>query len=266
MHTALKKLGQLQAEIHSQEGGELPDEYQSTLMFCETSGLIKIKFYGDPAGESDALNRLLRVVVDSDVSPYVKSLEFSGPDKGANGTRAWGFGAVVESDAVFTNLTSFLVEGTLPEHHNRSIISGDFYEEGGMIAGLLGKMPSLLSLGVPSAPDHNFFRTEAHPLNTLVVQAGYDTQDFILNLGRAACFPGLRRLDFTDYQETYAEDYESGRTPFGHYKELFLSPSLDEMRLVVLRNPRLSREEAEELKSLKKGVQLMLIRTTSEYV
>lgn len=105
-----------------------------------------------------------------------------------------------------------------------------------------------------------------HPLNILIVQAGYDTQNFILNLSKSSCFPGLRDLDFTDYQETYMGNYESSCTPINHYQELFLSQSLPEMRMVVLRNPLCSREEINKLKSLRKDIRIMLVRTLSEYV
>lgn len=266
MNAAFNKLHHLQGEIHSPSNAKLPDEYQDTLMFCEIAGLIKIDFYGDLFDESEALNRLLQTIIQSDVSPFIKSIRFSAPDEGANGTRTWDFSIIVNSKASFPNLTNFYVEGTQPEHHNRSVISGDFYEEDGMIAGLIRKMPSLLSLSVPSAPNQDFFRIASHPLRYLAVQAGYDTQDFILHLSKSLCFPDLRHLDFTDYQETYADDYEANCTPFSHYKELFLSPAFDRMRMVVIRNPLCSPAEIAELKSARKDVQLMLIKTSSDYI
>lgn len=235
-------------------------------MFCEMAGLIKIDFYGNPLGESGAYDSLLQTIIHSDVSPFIKSIRLSAPDEGANGTRAWDFSTVVNSAAAFPNLTTFYVEGTQPEHHNRSVISGDFYEEGGMIAGLIRKMPNLLSLGVPSAPDQDFFRIATHPLRHLMVQAGYDTQNFILHLSQSPCFPDLSYFDFTDFQETYLDDYEANCTPFSHYKELFTSQAFDRMRMVVLRNPLCSEAEITELKSLRQDVQLMLIRTSSAYI
>jgi len=266
MNTAFNKLHHLQDELHSHSNAELPDEYQDTLMFCEMAGLIKIDFYGDPFGESEAFNRVLQTIIHSDVSPFIKSIRFSAPDEGANGTRTWDFSIIVSSEAIFPNLTSFYVEGTQPEHHNRSVISGDFYEEDGMIAGLIRKMPNLLSLSVPSAPNQDFFRIAPHPLRHLVVQAGYDTQNFILHLSKSTCFPNLHHLDFTDYQETYLDDYEANCTPFSHYKELFFSSAFDQMRMVIIRNPLCSPAEIAELKSLRKEVQLMLIKTSSDYV
>lgn len=266
MNRAFNKLSKVQEEIHSNSSGNLHDEYRSMLMFCDMSGLIKIKFYCDLMGEFDALNSFLQILVDSDVSPYIKSVEFSGPDEGANGTKPWNFGAIVNSDALFPSLTSFLVESTQPQDHNCSIVSGNFYEENGMIAELIRKMPNLLSLSVPSAPNQKFFHMKQHHLNILTVQAGYDTQDFIFNLSKSSCFPKLRHLDFTDFQETYIDDYESHCTPHSHYKELFLSSGLPELRSVVLRNPLCSREEIKELKALRKDVSIKLIRTSNEYL
>lgn len=266
MDPAFNKLHQLQTDIHSQGNAELPDECQDILMFCEMAGLIKIDFSGNPAGESEAFNRLLQTIIHSDVSPLIKSIRLSAPDEGANGTRTWDFSSIVDSAAVFPNLTSFYVEGTQPEHHNRSVISGNFYEEDGMVARLIRKMPHLLSLSIPSAPDQDFFRMAPHPLRRLVVQAGYDTQNFILNLSQSSCFPDLYHLDFTDYQETYVADYVANCTPFSHYRELFLSPVFDYLRMVIIRNPLCSQAEISELKFLRKDVQIMLIRTSSDYI
>ena len=265
MNTAFNKLHHLQNETHSHSNAELPDEYQDTLMFCEMAGLIKIDFYGDPSGESEAFNRLLQTIIDSDVSSFIKSIRFSAPDEGANGTRAWDFRIIVNSESAFPNLTSFYVEGTQPEHHNRSVISGDFYEEAGMMAKLIRKMPNLLSLSVPSAPNQDFFQMAPHPLRYLAVQAAYDTQNFILNLSKSSCFPNLHYLNFTDFQETYLDNYAVNCTPVSHYKELFLSAAFNQVRMMVIRNSLCSPADIAELKALREGVQLMIIKTSSDY-
>src|ERR1043165_4764398 len=124
---------------------------------------------------------------------------------GANGTRNWDFTPLVESSAVFPQPTSFFIEPSAPEHHNQTIIAKD-YDEDGMIARLLTRFPRIESLTTPSAPNASFFEIGIRPLVYLRVDAGYDTQNFILNLSKSSCFPSLRLLDYGDYNERYMED------------------------------------------------------------
>jgi hypothetical protein len=53
-------------------------------------------------------------------------------------------------------MISFRVAWQRPGDHNHPVL-GCGYEEGGMIARLLDRMPNLEELTVPSAPDASFF-------------------------------------------------------------------------------------------------------------
>ena len=233
-------------------------------MFCEVRGLIKIYFHGSPFEAS--FERLLETIAEREVSPYIKAAKFSGPDEGSNGTRHWNFNLLLGDSVMFRNLMSFEVEGTQPQHHNRSIISGNYYEEGGMIAQLIKKMPNLSVLSVPSAPNHEFFNMASHPLRHLIVQTGYDTQRFLYNIGRSSCFNRLHILDFSDFQETYIQDCEEHCTPFSEYQDLFLSSNLANLKIIILRNSNCSDEQIATLKSLRKDTLFILIKSTSKYV
>ena len=107
-------------------------------------------------------------------------------------------------------------------------------------------MPKLRSLTVPSAPDKSFFEIGPLKLTELIVQAGYDRQNFIENLAESNNFPDLRFLDYSDYR--YVFSHMAGtETPFESYKKLFLSPLFQQehlhvfwLRDSILTNPQLS--------------------------
>src|SRR5262249_45937067 len=158
----------------------------------------------DPFG--GAYQEALAAVVSPEVSPVIRSLTFRGPDEGSNGTRNWDLSPLTEGEAVFPQLRSVSIEQTKPADHNRTIVASD-YAEDGALARLLAKAPGLESLVTPSAPNPEFFQVGERPLTFLSVDAGYDHQDFIRGLARSSCFPGLRSLEFGEYNETYMDDY-----------------------------------------------------------
>lgn len=261
MDQAVIKLYELQSEINSQTGSDCLDE--ENLMFCEVGGLIKVNFYGMPWEES--FHKVIAVLSESEVAEKIQSLSFDSPDEGANGTNNFDFSGLAESSAVFPRLKSFSVRLTHPEHHNGTII-GRIYEEGGMIARLIKKMPNLLSLQIPSAPNEEFFELNSHPLEHLTMQSGFDTQDFILNLSNSTCFNNLRYFDFTDFQETYIEGWESQTTPFETFERFVKSKAFDPVKLMILRNLTYSDEQMRHLRSIRKSTVFKLIRTESNYI
>jgi hypothetical protein len=261
MNPALIKLYKLQSEINSQDSNHWL--YEENLMFCTIGGLIRVNFFGEPW--EDSFHRVLKVLQETDIAERIQSLSFNSPDEGANGTNNFDFSILTESDVIFPELRNFAVRLTEPEHHNRTIIAR-IYEEEGMIAKLLKKMPKLLSLQVPSAPNEEFFELNLHPLEYLVMQVGYETQNFILNLSNSDCFKNLWHLDFTDYQETYAEGWEDECTSFEHFERLFNSKAFDPVKAMILRNLTYSDEQIKKLKSIRKNTFLNLIRTESNYI
>lgn len=84
-------------------------------------------------------------------------------------------------------------------HENITIVTyGDYYSDNGAGGKILNKMPRLTSLTLPSAPATSFFERNAHPLEHLSLQAGFEHQQFIRNLAEAKCFPALKHFEWTD--------------------------------------------------------------------
>lgn len=259
MNEAIDKLLKLQTELHSQKRGGV---YEETLMFCQKNDFVHLYFFGMPNEES--FDEVLKLLT-TDIAEKVKSLEFDSPDEGANGTNNFDFSILAESDRQFPNLQKFAVKLTEPEDHNRTIIAQS-YDEQGIIAKLIKKMPRLLSLQIPSAPDEDFFDLNSHSLEYLKLQVGYDTQNFIHNLSNSMCFPNLRNFDFTDFQETYSEGWQDSCTPLEDFKKFFSSPAFSPVKEMILRNVTYTSEQIKELKTFTKGTSFKFVRTESDYV
>lgn len=258
MNAALEQMSELQQAISGRNEQEWDDESCEKLLFCPIAGLLHVEFYGSPFDES--FEDFIQTVCRPSVATHIRSIVFRGPDEGANGTRNWDFKPLLDSNVIFPNLKSLVVEPTLPEHHNHTIIASS-YEEEGQIAQLLAKAPALESLTVPSAPDETFFNVGSYPLKNLRVEAGYDTQNFILNFSQSHCFTQLRVLDFGDYNQRDMEDYPAGCTLSEHFEQLFRSEAFSSIVRFVLRNSILSAEQLVELQKLKKECQFMVIQT-----
>jgi hypothetical protein len=264
MNTALQHLLELQQDIAARNEPEWDDDVCEKLLLSPIDGLVHVEFYGSPFDES--FDEFTRVLGSPDVARHVRSLVFRGPDEGANGTRKWDFSSLIQSETLFPNLRSFVVEPTLPEHHNHTIIARE-YEEEGQIARLVAKMPLLTSLTVPSAPGGTFFDIALPSLHTLRVEAGYDTQNFILNFSQASGFKHLRHLDFGDYNQRYMDDYPAGYTPFEHFEALFRSSTFSGpgsfLGAFTLRNSILTPEQLSTLHHLRKDCQFRVIQAPS---
>ena len=254
---------ELQERISARADIDLGDEGLEKLYLCEVAGQVHLEFYGSPFEESFA--ELQPVLCEPEVGASLRSLAVRGPDEGANGTRNWDFTPLLEGGASFPALTTFWVEPTDPVHHNRTILARD-YDEDGMIAGLLSRMPRLETLTVPSAPDARFFEREEHPLSSLRVDVGYDTQDFLAHFATSRCFPALRVLEYGDFSEFFLDEYAAQCTPYDQYEALFRSPAFAPVRRLVLRNPNLTAEQLKELKALRADLQMYVIHARANYV
>jgi hypothetical protein len=232
------------------------DEEGDQISFVEIGGLVQLEYYGFAFDESFA--ELVQVLCNPQVAASLQTLTLSSPDEGANGTFYWDFTELNRSLVMFSNLTTFFVEPYQAGWHNHPVIARSLEEEG-MIGRLLAQMPNLRELTVPNAPDASFFQVGHRPLTALRVETGYDHQNFILNFRRSSCFPSLRTLDFGDFNEQYINNYREYRTPFEHYRELFLSKAFSEIQEFVLRHAELSRSQVEELQGLRKDLIFRLI-------
>ncbi len=248
---------------------------QTQLMYFRDQNDFLVEFYGagyddDPQSNSDDwdpdLNAAYIAVLDTlsrpEISGRLKSLVFRGPDEGANGIRNWDFSRLVYSEAEFSKLARFFVEGTSPDAHNHACISAskNVYDEEGMIAGLVEKMPQLQHLTVPTAPDSTFFQKDLKCLRFLRVEAGLGTQNFIKNLSTSESLPALRAFDFTDFCMQWSdEEVRAESTPFYDYLALIESEAFDQVGHFTLRNAQLSDAQFFDLQELRPMLQFKKI-------
>jgi hypothetical protein len=263
MHNALRLLADLHDRLARGAEEGMPADTVNRLCVTPVADELHIDYYGTPFDEP--LQDVLAAVITSDVSAVLASLTLRGPDEGANGTRNWDLSILAESDVVFPKLREVSIEQTKPADHNRPVVAAD-YDEEGVLGRLLAQAPALESLVTPSAPNASFFQAGQRPLKYLNVDAGYDTQGFIGNLARSSCFRGLRCVEFGEYNETYMEDYAGQCTPISDYQELFSSESFKQVRRFVWRNPVCSAAEIASLKALRPDLQLLIVRTSAEYL
>jgi hypothetical protein len=255
MTDAVEMLRELQNKI--------VDRDRERLIFAEVKGLLHIEFYGQPWG--NLFSEFVNLICHPHIASNIGALIFRSPDEGANGTNNWDFSEFTDSKALFPNITTFFVEPYQPEWHNQPIIA-QIIEEEGAIAKLLAKMPNLISLTVPNAPDASFFEVGIRPLSYLRVESGYDRQNFIQNLSRSLCFPNLEFFDFGDYNEQYIDNYQENCTPFEDYVDLFKSKAFEKVAIFVLRNPLLSQSQLQKLKNLRQRLTFRLIKSYGDYV
>lgn len=239
---------------------------ENHLLMSEIDGLLRVDFYASPF--ETYFDDLLTVLCEPEIANRLQTLRFHSPDEGANGTRHWSFGRLVNSDADFPALTHLSIDPYDGFGHNHPIVCDKpiTYDEHGVLAKWLTKAPNLKFLAAPSAPNGDFFKREKSALEILSIQAGYDTQQFILNFAASDCFPNLRSFEYCDYDETYAKDYPQRYTPLEHFQRLFQSPAFDQMRSFVWRNPIFSSDELTQLKALRPQLALKTVRIRSEWV
>lgn len=257
-----EQLELLRQRIASRNDSDAPSNYLQRVTITQTGEVFNIDFHGDSFDES--YEDLLCTLAIPDVAPFLRSLILRGPDEGANGTHNWDLEPLLATNATFTQLESFSVQLTQPADHNRSIIA-TVYEEDGILARLLAKSPRMKELTVPSAPSASFFDVDQRPIRFLSVDAGYDTQAFISNLAKSSCFPALQCLEWGEYHETYMDDYLANCTPKEHYRELFRSNAFAPVTRFVWRNPVCDEEYIKELKAMKPGLQLLVVRHSGDY-
>lgn len=241
---------------------DLPSDFVQRMSVTKIGGLCDIDFYGNPFDET--YSRMASAIVQPEIAGVIRSLSLRGPDEGANGTRNWDLEPFTLGGG-FPNLESLAIQLSQPSDHNRSIIGRDF-DEDGVVARLAKAMPKLRSLTIPSAPNSDFFRLGVTRIATLSVDAGYTHQDFIRNLAWTSSFPSLVSLEWGEYNETYLEHFEQNCTPNDAMALLFRTINLPGLRRLVLRNPLLSNDAIAVLKRQRADLQVLVVRTSSNYV
>jgi hypothetical protein len=173
---------------------------------------------------------------------------------------------LLDADVTFPILRSLVVRPTEPDHHNASLIvhEGTIMDEGGDIARLVAKMPYLTELTVPNAPDESFFVQALPYLKSLRIGGNYNTQHFIANLARAGNLPSLTSLDFTESTElqmTWRKERDDEYvTSTAAYTALLESSVGAQLKVLCLRNTRLSLAELQALQAIRPALQFMVIQ------
>lgn len=246
-------------------------EFSPYVSFSKVGDLFALTFFGDGFDEEPETKavdfqyetnfpfcRFLDFIAEPENAEKIISLNFFGADEGANGTKSWNFNRLANAEVSFPNLQHFEVQLTDLGDHNQSILDDDFsYEENGISAKLLKKMPNLKSLILPSAPNQDFFEIGEHPLEFLKIQAGYNHENFIENWAKSQNFPNLRAVDYSEVIDIFdrkQDDY----TDFEHFKKLFTSKAFSSVEHFKLRHFHLTKEQLFELQRLN-SVQFLII-------
>ena len=225
------------------------------LRYSQKGDLYAIEFIADEPA-SPLCSTFFEIINTEEFAEQILSLRLQGADEGINGTNNWDLAALSQNPKIiFKNLRELILPLN-DKNHNKIIVTGnDDYEENGVIAKLLPKMPNLEVLQVPSAPNEDFFK-HFSSIKTLYVQAGYKHQNFIYNLAQSKNFENLEIFKFWDYAESYIENYEQHATSVGDYIALFSSTHLPKLRKLHLYHTQLSPQDQEKLHSLPLVLQL----------
>jgi hypothetical protein len=246
MSNAIQVLQELQTRMHHEGFREGWPELTERLFFTQAHGFWFVEYFGDG---DEFFAELLKILIHPDIAGTLRWLSLRGLDEGANGTKSWDFTPFIEKEVQFPCLQSLQITRTPPENHNHNIV-GVTYEEEGQLGSLLDRMPALIELSTPSAPDATFCERPSHPLRLLDMDCGYDHQNFIENLAQSTCFSALEIFDFSDYCQFYMADWKDSTVPFDHYKQLFQSPTLPALHTFFLRNSHLTEVETSMLQIL----------------
>lgn len=225
------------------------------LRYSQKGDLYEIEFIADEPA-SPLCSIFFEIINQEEFAEQIWSLRLQGADEGINGTNNWDLAALAQNPKViFRNLKQIWLPLNEKNHHRIIVTSDDDYEENGVLAKILPKMPNLELLQSPSAPNEDFFK-HSTSIKTLHIQSGYNHQNFIYNLAQSKNFEHLETLKFWDYAEKYMENYKQYATSVGDYIALFSSTFLPKLKKVHLYHTQLSPQDQEKLRSLPLVLQL----------
>ena len=225
------------------------------LRYSQKGDLYEIEFIADEPA-SPLCSIFFEIINQEEFAEQIWSLRLQGADEGINGTNNWDLAALAQNPKViFRNLKQILLPLNEKNHHRIIVTGDDDYEENGVLAKILSKMPHLEFLQSPSTPNEDFFK-HSTSIKTLHIQAGYNHQNFIYNLAQSKNFEHLETFKFWDYAESYMENYEQYATSVGDYIALFSSTHLPKLKKVYLYHTQLSPQDQEKLRSLPLVLQL----------
>jgi hypothetical protein len=231
-----------------------PDYCSSRLMVADLGGALAVHYFGEDYGIPDAAAKLL---AKQEIAEHIVSLRIDGPDQGANGTREWRFDPILKKRPQFSMLRDFWIRPTATSDHNFSIVADE------QLSPLLSLMPQLTNMTVPNAPDTAFFDVPYARLRSIMIGMEWRTHGFIANLAQATNCPALTSLDFSDSLAPFLtydqQEPEWDSTAFDDYIALLKSPVGQKLRMLRLRNTRLTESQFVELQSLHPHLQFSVI-------
>ncbi|MGE0431125.1 MAG: hypothetical protein AB7K09_02075 [Planctomycetota bacterium] len=262
---ALARLHQAVAQIAEMNDADQEyADFEALYVSHTAGGWLHVRFLGLTFDEAFAA--CCAALCDPLVAPRLRTLQLDAIDEGANGTREWDFRpTVLASDAMFPALTRFQITRVQPGEHNRLIVAGNSYNEGGQLGQLLARMPAVRSFCAPSAPDATFFEQGERPLDELIIDVGYEPQGFLANLGASSCFPQLRRLEYGDFNERYMDGWQATCATFDQYAALLRAPGMQRVGKLVLRNSQLTPDEVARLKDVRADILIQLTQSWDTY-
>lgn len=254
----LSLMGELQSEFDAlaRSVASRPDVargWHSELTTKCADGLWEFDYTGNLWLEPDGLEPVLEFLCAPKIARVLRVISLSAHEDhpNVNGTLHLSLSPMTRGGASFP----YLEELWLDQSDGTILCGGQGeYAENGETARLIAACPNLLTLGVPSAPNTDFFSGPAHPLELLSVHAGYDTQGFIPNLTRSERFPKLRRLEYKDFCCEYMTPAPPMFTPFGEWEAFFRSPTCAAIEEIKLEGVVLTKAEIRALHAIRPDV------------
>jgi hypothetical protein len=233
-------------------------DWRSRLLVSNIGGRLAVEYYGQNyEAQWDAVQMAL---ASPDVAPQLALVRLTGPDDGANGLRTWDFKTLLAAKPFFPQLTHVHIEPTEPSHHNFSVVEDE------QLPPVLATMPYLRRLVLPQAPEPAFFSLALDELRYLRIGMEHRTRGFIEHLAMSRSLPALVKLDFADslgpWLNTKPQPPEWTSTPFRHYEALLRSTAVPQMKVLFLRNAKLTEKQFRTLQDLRKDLQLASIIAT----
>ncbi|HEY1548138.1 MAG TPA: hypothetical protein VGG28_09960 [Kofleriaceae bacterium] len=250
------------------EGGfSSEDPWFHELRVDDSDGSIDVEYRGEyelwfrDRTKLPILEQLLRALASREIAPALRSFTYrTDAVKAANGTYDYNIDALVYGDHTFPNLTRVSLDQGEGEHGYKILSSpavGDDWSEAGALARLLQRAPRLDELATPAQPNLSFFNGPDHPLRRLDVDAGFDRARFIDQLAASSRFGQLRSLVFTDFRQSYLDDWRERTTSFASYAAFFASPLASQLDSICLRAVQLSEDEVRQLRAIRSdGVEI----------
>jgi hypothetical protein len=261
------------ARKNREDGFDASHPWHHQLAVNESDGLLDVEYRGeyelwfDDRSKVTILHDLLGALASAALAPALRSFVYrTAAAQAANGTYEIIIDALFTGALSFPRLSRFVIDQGHGEHGYKILASarngGDgYYQEAGVLADLVAWAPALQELVTPSPPSAAFFDGRSHPLRSLDVDSGFGQASFIRNLAGCSRFPELRRLVFTDFRQTYLDDWREQTTRFEDYVSLLSSPIAARLESISLRELSLSGDQVRQLLELRStGVVITLAK------